>query len=200
MYCKKALEGIKVAEPAINFKEAKKLFNLFDNKLVEIVGINRAYHIDFPTVKQLLYKLSSATIRDCLRYGLDEVKAKDDDIYNKNNYFQTLRQLLNIARIQVDEELDTITLNNFSHGRHSKSERSELQQRTEGRSDAQVNRTQVGNQTQNRGQRNNYNNRGNQYQKRGQSPDVDVIPYVNEFGDQIYNIDGSRRTIRRKRD
>ena len=98
------------------------MLNLFDNKLVEIMGIIRAYHIDSPTVKQLLYKLSSATIRDHLRHGLDEVKAKDDDIYNTNNYFQTLRQLLNIARIQVDEELDTITLNNFSNGRHNQSE------------------------------------------------------------------------------
>ena len=122
---------MKAAEPARNFKEDKKLLNLFDNKLVEIVGINRAYHIDFPTVKQLLYKLSSATIRDHLRYGLDEVKAKDDDIYNTNNYLQVLRQLLNIARIQVDEELDTITLNNFSNGRHNQSEGSEFQQRTE---------------------------------------------------------------------
>ena len=188
---------MKAAEPARNFNEDKTLLNLFDNKLVEIVGINRAYHIDFPTEKQLLDKLS---IRDRLRHGLDEVKAKDDDIYNTNNYLQTLRQLLNIARIQVDEELDTINLNNFRNGKHNHSEASEFQQRTEDRPDAQVNRTQVGNQTQNRGQRNNYNNRGNQYQKRGQSPDVDVIPYVNEFGDQIYNIDGSRRTIRRRRD
>ena len=99
MYCKRALEEMKAAEPARNFKEDKKLLNLFDNKLVEIMGINRAYHIDFPTVKQLLYKLSSATMRDCLRRGLDEVKAKDDDIYNTNNYLQTLRQLLNIVRI-----------------------------------------------------------------------------------------------------
>ena len=108
---------MKAAEPARNFKEDKALLNLFDNKLIEFVGINREYHIDFPTVKQLIYKLSSATIRDHLRCGLDEVKANNDDIYNTNNYFQTLRDLLNIARIQVDEELDTITLNNFSNGR-----------------------------------------------------------------------------------
>ena len=121
---------MKATKPASNFLEDKKLLNIFDNKLVEIVGINRAYHIDFPTVKQLLYKLSSATIRDRLRYGLDEVKAKDDDIYNTNNYFQTLRQLLNIARIQVDEELDTITLNKFNdNGRHDNRGRDEFHQR-----------------------------------------------------------------------
>ena len=130
------------------------------------MGINRAYHIDFPTVKQLLYKLSSATIRDRLRYGLDEVKANDDDNYNINNYLQTLRDLLNIARIQVDEELDTITLNNFSQGRPNPDEGGEFQQGTERRPNAQVNRMQVGGQTQNRGQRSNHNNQGNQYQKR----------------------------------
>ena len=42
---------MKAAEPARNFKKDQKLLNLFNNKLVEIVGINRAYHIDFPTVK-----------------------------------------------------------------------------------------------------------------------------------------------------
>ena len=108
--------------------------------------------------------------------------------------------LLNIARIQVDEELDTITLNNFSRGRHNPDEGGEFQQGTERRPNAQVNRTQVGGQTQNRGQRNSYNNQGNQYQKRNRSPEVEVVPYVNEFGDQIYNLDGSRRTMRRRKD
>ena len=131
---------------------------------------------------------------------MDEVKAKEDDIYNTNNYFQILRELLNIARIPVDKELDTITLNNFSNGRHNPDEGREFQQGTEKRPNAQVNRTQVGNQTQNRGQRNSYNNRKNQYQKWDQSPEVEVIPYVNKFGDQIYNIDGSRRTMKRRKD
>ena len=112
-----------------------------------------------------------------------------------------MRQLLNIARIQVDEELDTITLNNFSNnGRFDHSEGNEFQQRTEDQPDAQVSRTQVSNPTQNRGQRNNYNNRRNQYQQRYGSSDEEVVPYVNEFGDQIYNIDGSRKTIKRRRD
>ena len=81
MYCKKVLEEMKAEELDRNFKEDKALLNLCDNKLVEIVGINREYYINFPTIKQLIYKLSSATIRDCLRYGLDEVKANDDDNY-----------------------------------------------------------------------------------------------------------------------
>ena len=97
---------------------------------------------------------------------MDEVKANDNDNYNINNYLQTLRDLLNIARIQVDEELDTITLNNFSRGRPNPDEEGEFQHGTERRPNAQVNRTQVGGQTQNRGQRNSHNNQGNQYQKR----------------------------------
>ena len=84
--------------------------------MVDILGINVAYHIDFPTVKQLLYKLSSLTIRDKLRHGLDKVKAKYKDIYNTQNYIQTFRELLNIDRITIDEDLYTITLNNFSSG------------------------------------------------------------------------------------
>ena len=81
---------------------------------MDILGINAAYHIDFPTVKQLLYKLLYVKIRDKLQHGLDKVKAKYRDIYNTQNYVQTFRELLNIARIKIDEELDTITLNNFS--------------------------------------------------------------------------------------
>ena len=115
MYCKKAVKIMKAETPALNFWEDKELLNIFDNKLVEIVGINAAYHIDFPTVKQLLYKLYSAKIQEHLRCRLNDVKAKDDYIYNTNNYLQTFRDLLNITRIQIDEELDTITLNRFSH-------------------------------------------------------------------------------------
>ena len=83
---------------------------------MDILGIKSAYHIDIPTVNQLLYMLSYVTIQDKLQNGLDKVKHKYRDIYNQQNYIQTLRELLNIARIKIDEELDTITLNNFSSG------------------------------------------------------------------------------------
>ena len=39
-------------------------------------------------------------------------------MYNQQNYIKTLTELLNIARIKIDEELDTITLNNFNQGYH----------------------------------------------------------------------------------
>ena len=107
---------MKAQKSSANFHEDKKLLNIFYNKLLGILGINEAYHIDFPTVKQLLYKLSSMTICEKLRHVLDTVKAKYKDIYNTQNYVQTFRELLNIARIKIDEELDTITLNNFSSG------------------------------------------------------------------------------------
>ena len=62
------------------------MLNLFENKFVEIMSINPAYHLDFMTVKQLLHKLSSETIRDKLRNGLEKVKKKFKDIYNQQNY------------------------------------------------------------------------------------------------------------------
>ena len=133
------------------------------------MGINTAYHIDFPTVKLLLYILSSTRIRDCLRCGLDDVKAKDDDIYNTNNYLQTFRDLLNITRIQIDEELDTITLNKFSNnGKETHRGRNDqyYRERRERGYGAQVNRAQFNNPTQNRRQGNNFHNRGKQQQKR----------------------------------
>ena len=86
MHCKRAVEYMKVQRESRNINEDKKLQNLLDNKLVDILGINAAYHKDFPTVKQLLYKLSSMKIRDKWWHGLDKVKAKYMDIYNIQNY------------------------------------------------------------------------------------------------------------------
>ena len=83
---------------------------------MDILGINGAYYMDFPTAKQLLYKLSSPTIRDRLCNGLDTVKAKYNDIHHTQNYVQTFKELLNITRVKIDEELNTITLNRFSTG------------------------------------------------------------------------------------
>ena len=105
-----------------NFQDDKKLLNLFENKLVDIISVNPTYHLDFATVKQLLHKLSSETIRDKLQNGLEKVKKKYKDIYNQQNYIQTFSDLLNIARIKTDEELDTITLNNFSQGNNYRSD------------------------------------------------------------------------------
>ena len=116
MYCKRAVEFLKAHKSSRDFHEDKNLLNIFDNQLVEILGINTVYHIEFPIVKQLLYKISSAKMWDRLRCGLDTVKAKKKDIYNTNNHIITFRDLLKIVRIQIDEELDTITLNKFSSG------------------------------------------------------------------------------------
>ena len=51
MYFKRAVEYMKAQKSSANFHENKKQLNLFDNNLVDILGINVAYHIDFPTVK-----------------------------------------------------------------------------------------------------------------------------------------------------
>ena len=69
MYCKRAVEYMKAQRDLRNFQEDKKMLNLFDGKIVDILDINSAYHIDFSTVKQLLYKLSSVTIRDKRQNG-----------------------------------------------------------------------------------------------------------------------------------
>ena len=53
---------MKVQRDSRNFQKDKRMLNLFDDKIVDILSINSAYHIDFATVKQLLYKLSSEII------------------------------------------------------------------------------------------------------------------------------------------
>ena len=53
---------------------------MFDKKLIEITSIDSSYHIEFSTVKQLIHKLSSDTIKDQLRNGLEDVKTMDRDI------------------------------------------------------------------------------------------------------------------------
>ena len=116
MYCEKVLEDMKAQRASVTFHDYKHLLNVFDNKLVDILGINGAYYMDFPTAKQLLYKLSSSTIQDRLCNGLDNVKAKYNDIHHTQNYVQTLKELLNITRVKIDEERDTITLNRLSQG------------------------------------------------------------------------------------
>ena len=77
---------MKFASLSRSFKEDKELINTFDRKLIEIMSISSAYHIDFSTVKQLIYKLLSATVKDQLRNGLEDVKTGDSDLYNTNNY------------------------------------------------------------------------------------------------------------------
>ena len=64
MYCNSAVEYMKAQRDCKNFQDYKKLLNLFDDKIVDILSINSAYHVDFTAVKQLLYKLSSETIQD----------------------------------------------------------------------------------------------------------------------------------------
>ena len=78
--------------------------------------------MDFPTAKQLLYKLSSPTHRDKLCTGLDTVKAKHQDLHNTQNYIKTFKELLNVARIKIDEEIDTIKLNQYSVGSEDRDE------------------------------------------------------------------------------
>ena len=97
MYYKRKLEKMKSASLSKGYRDNKELISMYDKKLIEIMSINSSYHIEFSTVKQLIHKLSSDTIKDRLRAGLEDVKTNYRDHYNTNNYLLTLRQLLNIT-------------------------------------------------------------------------------------------------------
>ena len=84
------------------------------------MSINNSYQVYFSTVKQLLHKLSSETIKNQLRASLESVKKEKNDLYNTHNYLLTLRQLLNIARSYVDEELDTQALDKCNYRNQDK--------------------------------------------------------------------------------
>ena len=151
---------MKSANLSRGYRDDKELINMFDKKHIEIMSINSSYQIKFSTVKQLIHKLSSETVKDRLRSNLEDVKTKKNDLYNTNNYLITLRQLLNIARSYVDEELDTRALDNSSYKKPGKNE-------------VNINRTQVSSPTCNSdsGYKSNYNKNKTNYKKRSQSSD-----------------------------
>ena len=99
---------MKAQKPYKSFKDYKEMLNLFESKITDIICVNPAYYLEFATVKQLLHKLSSEALRDKLWTGLEKVKKKYNDMYNQQNYIKTLTDLLNITRINIDEELGQI--------------------------------------------------------------------------------------------
>ena len=143
----------------------------------------------------LIHKLSSNTIKDRLKNGLEDVKQKDKDHYNTNNYLLTLRQLLNIARSHVDEELDTRALDNFSNrrtGNHG--------YRTQ---EIQINRTQFSSPPRKGGcgKTNSYNEGKGNYRMRNRSSDDDdsLSYHINEFGDKVYGYKKKKPTHQKPR-
>ena len=174
---------MKSAKLSRSYRDNKELISMFDRKLIQITSIDSSYHIDFSTVKQLIHKLSSDTIKDRLSNGLEDVKLKDGDCYNTNNYLLTLRQLLNIARSHVDEELDTRALDNFSN-RKTGSHGYQIQE-------VQINRNQFSNPPRKggHGNTNSYNEGKGNYRKRSRSSDDDddnSTYHKNEFRDKVY--------------
>ena len=144
---------------------------MFDRKLIQITSIDSSFHIDFSTVKVLIHKLSSNTIKDRLKNGLEDVKQKDKDRYNTNNYLLTLRQLLNIARSHVSNS------KSGCHGYWTQ--------------EVQINRNQFSNPPRKggRGNTNSYNKGKGNYRKRSRSSDDDddnTTYHINEFGDKVY--------------
>ena len=56
MFCERKLEEIKSASLSKGYREDKELISMYDKKLIEIMSMNSSYHIEFPTVKQLIHK------------------------------------------------------------------------------------------------------------------------------------------------
>ena len=111
------MEDKKSARLCRGYRDDKALINMYDKKLIEIMNINSSHQINCSTVKQLLHKLSSETIKHQLISSLEDVKKEKNDLYNTNNYLVPLRQLINMARSYVDEELDTQALDKHNYGK-----------------------------------------------------------------------------------
>ena len=56
-------------------------------------------------------------------YRTRHCKAKYKDIKHTQNYIQTFKEILNIARVKIDEELEIITLNSYSTGYDERDDR-----------------------------------------------------------------------------
>ena len=158
---------MKAAKLSRSYRDDKELISMFDRKLIQIISIDSSFHVDFSTLKVLIHKLSSNTIKDRQKDGLEDVKQRDKDYCNTNNYLLTLRKLLNIARSHVDEELDTRALDNFSNRRSGN-----LEYQTQ---EVQINRYQLSSPPRKGGHRNtnNYNKGRGNYRRRSRSSDND---------------------------
>ena len=96
------------------------------------------------------------------------------------NHIQTFKDLLHIARVKIDEELDTITLNKYSTGYDVRDDqhRGHGLIRREGKgggNNVQINRAGFNNSSQGEKSGNNQSNNRNQNKKRNRdfSPDDD---------------------------
>ena len=126
---------------------------------------------------------------------MEGVKRRDKNRYNTNNYLLTLRQLLNITRSHVDEELDTRALDNFTN-RRSEDEDDQAQE-------VQINRTQFSS-SQRKGERGKpirANEGRGSYGKRDRSSDDDnnSAYHINEFGDKVYGYKKKKPTYQKPR-
>ena len=82
MYCDGKLKDMRAARLSKGYRGDKELINFYDKKIIEIMSINNSYHINFSTVKQLIHKLSSETIKNQLRASLEDVKKEKKYLLN----------------------------------------------------------------------------------------------------------------------
>ena len=123
------------------------------------------------------------------------MKRREKDRYNTNSYLLTLRQLLNISRSHVDEELDTRALDNFTN-RRSGDHDDQAQE-------VQINRTQFSSPPRKggHGNPNNFKERKGSYGKRDRSSDDDdnLAYHINEFSDKVYGYKKKKPTYQKPR-
>ena len=126
---------------------------------------------------------------------MEGLKRRDNDRFNTNNYLLTLRQLLNITRSHVDEELDTRALDNFTNRR--------LEDKDDQAQEVQINRTQFSSPQRKgeRGKPNNANEKRGSNGKRDRSSDEDdnSAYHINEFGDKVYGYKKKKPTYQKAR-
>ena len=75
MYLRKLIEEMKASKPAMNYKQDKVLLAMYETNLTQVARLNSAHQIDFSTAKQLVIKLSDATLK---RKYLDEITELKD--------------------------------------------------------------------------------------------------------------------------
>ena len=83
---------------------------------MKISRLNSAYLIDFATAQQLASKLSDNTLKRQYINELTQLRDDTSDIHATNNYLITIKQIINKARIAIDNNLDIEAINRANSG------------------------------------------------------------------------------------
>ena len=111
LYLRRLVEEIRSHPPARTYKQDKQMLSLFEKNIVKITRLNSAYLIDFATAQQLASKLSDNTLKRQYINELTQLRDESSDIHATNNYLVTIQQIINKARIAIDNNLDIEAIN-----------------------------------------------------------------------------------------